>query len=217
MFSIFVFIFSAVVALWASAYFLHAFQKNPDSNYRDFSVFFFTLAVGYAVFVVASLSRNIISFSLGTEILTFSILFSFAFVLRAFMRFQQIRVISVNFISAVIGIIAAARFITVWFYFPSAPVIKDNLIYWNYPAVSSISFWAFLFLYCIAMTTTFLSNLKNIQTHKYAIIFLSFAFLFGGLAGVFITNSHTYIPLLSGYIFLLITWMLAILFLITPF
>lgn len=215
MFSIFVYLFAAIVALKGSWHFFRAWQKNSNAHYGEFSAFLFTLGIGYVLFAFAGLTHNPISLSLGAEALVFCILFSFAFISPVFIQFQQIRAISVYFLGAVIGMIAVVRFIMVRLYFPSAPVIKDNLIYWNYPMVNNMSFWLPLFIYCVAMAVIFLSNLKNIQTRKNSIVFLSFAFLFGGIAGIFLTSSRAYIPLLLGHIFLLITWTLVALFLIT--
>lgn len=203
MFSIFVFTFSALVSFWASRYFFLLWKKNKYDPYWEFGIFFFILAIAFAVCNMPFFTKGLVA-SLSGEVGIFLIVFSFAFVLRAFLRFQEVKAVSPNFITLLVIAIDVVKF-AVGVYFPPAPVFKDGLLYWHFSVFSAVGHAILIGFFTLAVGITLLSNIKNIRKHQRSILFLGLAFLVGGLSAIFIPNFNTFVPLLSGYVLLLIT------------
>jgi len=210
MFGVFVFAFSAVVSLWTSVFFYRAWKKNKLPSYWEFSTFFFILGIAFIVLDTPFAVGGFVA-SVSAELGMFFIVFSFAFVLRAFLRFQGITAISPNIITIVVSVISAIKFF-IGMLVPPAPYFADGLLYLNYSVFSAVGHGTLVFLFTLAVGVTLLSNVKNIQKHKNSILFLGLAFLIGGLSAIFIPAFHTFTPVFFGYTLLLITFVLIIFF-----
>ncbi|MBI3685028.1 hypothetical protein HY250_01360 [Candidatus Azambacteria bacterium] len=213
MFSVLVYLFCAVIALWASRYFFALWKKNALSSYGEFSIFFFLLATSFIIYITPFIFGLSPVSGIWAQVGNFFTLFAFAFVLRSFVRFQGLS-FSPNVITALVTL-ASATEAFVAFLFPTAPVLADNLIYWHYPPANYIVYSVLIFLFTIIMAITLLSNLKNIQKHQRQILFLGTGFITGGVGGVLLVSCNTFGLLLTSYVLLLLTFVLATLFLIT--
>lgn len=213
MFSGFVYIFCAVISVWASLRFYSAWMQNMYAPYWDFCAFFAVLAASFVAPVLFFTVPRLGSFA--GELITFFILLSFAFVLRAFVRFQGFVRFSPNSITSVVGAAAFFKFLWSFILVPSVPVLADGIVYWHYPTLNAMVYGALLLLFTVAMGATLLSNLGNIRAHKRPIFLLGIAFLVGGLSGIFIVNFNTFAPVFIGYTLLLITFILVFLFAFT--
>lgn len=202
------YLFSAVIALWTGRYFFTIWKKNQYDPYWEFSMFFSILGIAfliYPTFLIISDFAGVLGDSL--------VLFAFAFVLRAFVRFQDLP-LSPSVVTTVVNVISG-MFFTLALYFPGKPVMDNWLIYWHYPLQNSATFGAILFCSTLAAAFTLLSNIRNIQKHKKPMLFLGLAFLIGGSSGVVIHNFNTFGFLFFGYSLLLITFVFTALFVVT--
>ncbi|OGD32323.1 hypothetical protein A3C91_01035 [Candidatus Azambacteria bacterium RIFCSPHIGHO2_02_FULL_52_12] len=212
MFSIFVYLFSAAVSLWASSYFFRIGKKNNYDLYTAFGTFFFFLGLG---FMAPSLVffKNPTLFALGGELINFFVLLSFSFVLRALVRFWKVVAISVNSVT-ILGILAACVSLIVSLRYPPIPAFTDGLIYWHYALPSSIVYLGLLTCYTAAMGMTFFYNLKNIKERKIQVVYLGLAFLIGGASGLPLVAFNVFWALVLGFTLLFITFVLVTLFLL---
>ncbi|OGD32322.1 hypothetical protein A3C91_01030 [Candidatus Azambacteria bacterium RIFCSPHIGHO2_02_FULL_52_12] len=206
MFSIFVYLFSAIISLWASAFFYKAWKKTGGQNYHEFYLFF--------VFLVMSFTLYAFSSGIAAEIGNFIMLFSFAFVLRAFIRFQQVKSVSPNFISAVVAVFSFIKLFVGMNALPQ-PVIQGFLIYWHYAIIDAIVFSIGIILFTLALGVTFLSNLANIKKNKVPLFFLGLGFLFAGLGGSLVVLVNDFWPLLVSYIFIFTVFVCASVFILS--
>lgn len=213
MFSVFVYLFSAVICFLASRRFFTIWKKNALSSYGEFSLFFFLLASSFIIYIIPFVFGFFPVSGIWAQVGNFFSLFAFAFVLRAFVRFQGLS-FPPNLITAFVTIASAAQAFAA-FLFPTAPVLADNLIYWHYPPANYIVFSMFIFLFTIAMAIALLSNLKNIRIHQKQVFILGTGFVTGGLGGALVVISNTFGLLLLSYILILLTFVLLMLFLIT--
>lgn len=202
----------AVVSFWISAYFHRAWKWSGYSAYWEFSAFLLFLGVGYIAYILPFVFLGI-SASIAAEVGNFLSLFAFAFVLRTFVQFQKIT-ISQNLIS--IGVLACALLkLIIGLFYPTAPVIQDGLIYWHYPPPNFLSYSIFILLFTFLMAVVLLANIKNIKEHKRPIFFLGFAFLTGGVGGVFVVSFNTFSLLLTAYLLLILAFISASLFVLS--
>lgn len=214
MFSVFVYIFSAVISFWGSRYFFLRWKKNKYDPYWEFWIFFILLGTSFIVYVIPFLTHTFLIFGVwAAEIGNFLTLCAFVFILRAFAKFQNIAFLS-NYITFFAVFFTVVKFF-IGLSFPASPMFFENLIYWHYPPVNYITFSALLFLFTTLMAITLLYNIKNISIHKKQIFYLGIAFFIGGIGGSFIVIFNSFLWLLSGYFFLFITFFFATLFLIT--
>src|SRR3989344_6097520 len=139
MFSLFVYFVSGTVSFAVSVYFWRAWKRSGSANYWEFSAFFGLLVLSFLTYIVPFTLDWFIHFNPATllviagfagEFGNFIVLMSFAFILRAFVRFQSLA-ISQNLISWVAIVLASFRLI-VGVVAPAKPVIQGSLIYWHY-------------------------------------------------------------------------------------
>lgn len=213
MFSIFVYLFSAVISFWASRYFFSLWKKNRYDPYREFSAFFFFLGLSFLSPLLLFFEDTTLSFAAG-ELLTFFVLFSFAFVLRTFVRFQQISFLSYQAVSF-IAILASLVGTGVGVYYSEIPEIKDGLIYWHYALPHIIVYLTLLTCYTGAMGITLLSHLNSVSKRKSQIFYLGAGFLTGGMGGFFIIGFNSFLFSLFGFLLLFITFIFVGLFILT--
>ncbi|MBI3685029.1 hypothetical protein HY250_01365 [Candidatus Azambacteria bacterium] len=213
MFSTFVYLFSAVITFLASRFFFAAWKKNQYDPYREFGAFFLFLGLGFVIPALLLFGNPALS-SVAGELISFFILFSFAFVLRAFVRFQQMSAISPDTIM-VLAMLASLAKLGMGMYYSCAPQIKEGLIYWHYPPPNIAIYLALLTFYTAAMGVTLLSNLRNIQKNRKLILYLGTAFLLSGAAGILIIGFNSFWPMLWGSVLLLITFVLVALFVLS--
>lgn len=207
MFSIFVYLFSATVSFWAAAHFRKAWKKTNSLNYWEFFMFFIFLGTGFVLYAISS--------GIIAEIGNFILLFSFAFVLRAFVRFQQIKSVSPNFISIMVIILSFIKLI-IGIIVPSQPVTQGTLVYWHYNMIDATAFSICIILFTLAMALTFLSNLANIKKNKLPIFFLGTAFFLGGIGGSLVVFANSFWPLLASYLLIFSVFVFLILFILYP-
>jgi len=211
MFSYFIFIFSAVVSVWAGGHFFLAWRKSHYAPHWEFGMFFFVLGAAFIVPIFLPFINNPATAFLAIELTTFFILFSFAFVLRALVNFQGIR-FSPNLITVLIGTMAVVRLFAD-LNFPSVPEVKSGLLYFHFAPFNHATYIAFLLLYTCAMGVTLFSNLQNVHTNRTSLFYLASAFLMGGISGVFVTAFDTFWPILWGYVLFLMTFVFVLFFL----
>ncbi len=214
MFSIFVYLFSAVISFWAGRYFFLLWKKNKYDPYWEFAAFFILLGMSFIIYASPFLiSVFFISGALAAEVGNFLTFYAFTFMLRTFAKFQGIQFLS-NQIYFFVVFFAVIKFV-IGLLFPALPEFSKGLIYWHYPMMNYIAFNTLILLFTTTMAVTFLYNIKNIRTHKNQILYLGIAFLTGGIGGSFIVTFNSFFLLSFGYIFLFFTFLLIALFLIT--
>lgn len=213
MYSAFVYVFCAIVSAWASHRFYLVWRRHRYAPYWEFSAFFAVLAFSFITPLLFFVSDSL--GALGGELITFFALLSFAFVFRAFVRFQHITWISPDTITGGVTGVAFLKFIWSLSFVPSDPLLVGNIIYWYYPAPNAVVYGMLLLSLTAAMGATILFHARNIRAHKSSIFFLGTAFLTGGCGGTLIMNFNTFGPLFAGYTLLLSTFVLVLLFFLT--
>jgi len=213
MFGVFVYLFAAVVSIFASLSFYRAWRRNGSESYWEFAAFFFSLGMGMFLTGISPFFKFPAS-GLIAEIGDACILGSFAFVMRIFVKFQAMKSLSPNFAYYLVFFMTLANF-AVGILFIQNPVLKGNLIYWQFPFVSSLMFGGSGIILTTLMAITLLSNLQNMAKHRMAMFFLGSAFLVGGVGWFLVVNFHSYTELFTAYSLLLVTFFLVLMFVLS--
>jgi len=197
-----------VVSALAALYLYRIWKKRKYVVHFEFSMFFLVLAISFFTYTLAPFSFY---FSRILELHLFLVLLSFSFVLRAFVRFQNISFISLNFISVVVVLLSGIKLFVGILDSPT-PLIQDVMVYHYYSPVSSLVFGILIVAFTILMAMTLLSNLQNIKRNRTPVLFLGTAFFTGGIGGALVTNFNVFGLLLLGNILLFLTFVLVSLF-----
>lgn len=209
MFPVFIYTFCAVVSLWTGKYFYMAWRKSHTASLAEFSMFFFILALGFILYLTAPIV--VVPFAgVIAEIGLFFILFSFVFVLRVFARFEKIP-LSPNAMSVTVMLLIGAKIIidsVPWF----LPGVNDVFVFWNYTISDSFVFGALIAIFSLAIGYVLMAHSVDVGKHVKEMVFLGFAFFFGGISGVLLPNASNVQFLFGGYILLFVAFLFVTLF-----
>ncbi len=213
MFGVFVYLFSAAVSFFATRRFWRAWKQSGSAAHWEFGAFFLSLGIGLVVTGVSPFFSFPLSGVLN-EIGDAFILGAFAFGMRAFVRFQAMTTISPDFATVTVLFVTLVKLV-VGLIFPAEPILKDSLIYWQFPVVNAFIFGGAGILLTTLFALTLFSNIRNVTQHKLAIFFLGSAFLVGGVGWILVVTTNTFVPLFAAFCLLLLTFLFVLLFTLT--
>lgn len=207
MHSLLIYAFCIAVSWWASMRFFSAWKKWGFLPHREFGAFFLFLGIAFVLpFLLPWIPA-------AGELINFTILIAFSFVIRAALRFQGSSLVSPGIITGSV-LTGATISLAYGLTHPPTTFVRDGLIYWGHAPESASIFGALLLACALATGIILLSNLKNVRSNKKPFLFLGVAFLLGGVSGSLITNSYSFTPLASGYGLLFVTFILVLLFVV---
>ncbi|MBI1755373.1 hypothetical protein HYR65_03785, partial [Candidatus Azambacteria bacterium] len=156
MFSIVLYTFCSVVSLWTGRYFYAVWKKSRNADHLEFALFFFVLGLGFVIYLLAPVFFVPLA-GVVAEVGLLVVLFSFAFVLRAFAHFARLP-FSPNMLSiAVVALIGLKLMVwsVPWFLWPA---LNNALVRWDYPVIDSLVFGALVFIFSFSIAFTLITH-----------------------------------------------------------